>query len=130
MADDGRTPAKKVRFNPGAKRDWDELPRIIQKRIGFALGQAQQGRMPAIAKVLQGFGGASVLELKEDDEAGTYRAVYSVRFDDAIYVLHAFTKKSKKGIATDKADVDLIKARLKWAEADHAARRRTEEDRP
>ena len=71
-----------------------------------------------------------MLELREDDEAGTYRAVYTVRLADAIYVLHAFTKKSKTGIATDKADVELIKARLKWAEADHAERRRREEDKP
>jgi phage-related protein len=127
MAGKGKEPARKVRFNPRAKRDWDELPRSIQKHMGFALGQAQQGLTPAIAKVLQGFGGATVLELKDDDEAGTYRAVYTVRFEDAIYVLHAFQKKSTKGIATNKADIELIKARLKWAEREHARRQKEQE---
>ena len=76
--------------------------------------------MPSIAKMMKGFGGADVLELRESDAAGTYRAVYTVRFGERIYVLHAFQKKSHKGISTDKQDVELIKARLKWAEAEHA----------
>lgn len=128
MADkERRGPARTVRFNPGAKRDWDDLPRVIQKRMGFALGQAQRGITPPIAKVLRGFGSATVLELRDDDAAGTYRSIYTVRFDDAIYVIHAFAKKSHKGIATDKEDLDLIKARLKWAEADHADRQQVED---
>lgn len=61
--------------------------------------------------------------MKRDDRDGTYRGIYTVKLEDAIYVLHAFQKKSKKGIATDRADIELIRARLKWAEADHAARR-------
>jgi phage-related protein len=76
MAEGGNAPMKKVRFNPGAKRDWDELPQAIQKRLGFGLGQAQQGRMPTIAKVLKGFGGASVLELKVDDGRNLPRRVH------------------------------------------------------
>ena len=65
---------------------------------------------------MQGFQGASVVEIVEDDDGSTYRAVYTVRFRDAVYVLHAFQKKSKKGVATPKADVDLIKQRLKAAD--------------
>ncbi len=63
------------------------------------------------------FGGAGVLEVVEDDAGGTYRAVYTVKFDEAVFVLHCFQKKSKRGIATPKADMDLIQARLKVAEA-------------
>ncbi len=65
----------------------------------------------------QGFGGAGVLEVVEDDAGGTYRAVYTVKFAEAVFVLHCFQKKSKSGIATPKADMDIIRARLKVAEA-------------
>jgi len=65
---------------------------------------------------MKGFGGASVLEVREDDGSGTYRAVYTVKFERAVYVLHAFQKKSKKGISTPKEDLDLIRKRLKDAE--------------
>lgn len=90
--------------------------------MGYALYQAQLGLKAPSAKPLGGFGGASVLEIVDDFQAGTYRAVYTVRFADAVYVLHAFQKKSKKRIATPKADLDLIKRRLKLAEADYKAR--------
>ena len=86
--------------------------------MGFALFQAQNGLKHADAKPLAGFGGASVLEVLEDHDGNTYRAVYTVRFANAVYVLHAFQKKSKKGIATPKQDIDLIKARFKLAEED------------
>ncbi len=78
--------------------------------------------MPPIAKPLTGFGGAGVLELIEDDRAGTYRAAYTVRFGTAIYVLHVFQKKSKRGISTPAHEIDLIKERLKRAEEIHAER--------
>ena len=67
--------------------------------------------------VLKGFGGAGVLEVVEDDVGGTYRALYTVKFVEAVFVLHCFQKKSKSGIATPKADMDIIRARLKVAEA-------------
>jgi len=76
--------------------------------------------MPPTAKPLKGFGGTGVLELIEDDAAGTYRAVYTVRYLTAIYVLHVFQKKSKRGRQTPQQDIDLIKARLKRAEEIHA----------
>lgn len=71
----------------------------------------------AAAKVLKGFGSAGVLEVVEDDAGGTYRAVYTVKFEEAVFVLHCFQKKSKRGIATPKKDMDIICARLKVAEA-------------
>jgi phage-related protein len=67
--------------------------------------------------VLKGFGGAGVLEVVEDDAGGTYRAVCTVRFEEAVFVLHCFQKKSKRGIETPKEDMDIIRARLKVAEA-------------
>ena len=90
--------------------------------MGYALYQAQVGRKAPTAKPLRGFGGASVLEIVEDFQANTYRAVYTVKFVERVYVLHVFQKKSKKGIATPKADVDLIKKRLGLAEQDYKTR--------
>ena len=84
-------------------------------RLCFVLAQA--GDRHDAAKVLKGFGGAGVLEVVEDDVGGTYRAVYTVKFAEAVFVLHCFQKKSKRGIATPKEDMDIIHARLKLAEA-------------
>jgi phage-related protein len=85
--------------------------------FGFALSLAQAGDRHDAAKVLKGFGGAGVLEVVEDDMGGAYRAAYTVRFAEAVFVLHYFQKKSKRGIATPKEDMDIIHARLKIAEA-------------
>jgi phage-related protein len=82
---------------------------------------AQQGGKHSHAKPLRGFGGAGVLEIVEDHDGDTYRAVYTVRLAGRVYVLHAFQKKSKAGIKTPKAEINLIKARLKRAEKEHAA---------
>jgi phage-related protein len=87
-----------------------------------ALFAAQVGETPPDAKPLRGFGGAGVLELIEDHRGDTYRAVYTVRFATRIYVLHAFQKKSKRGIATPKRDLELIRERLKWAERLHTGK--------
>ena len=78
---------------------------------------AQAGDKHDAAKVLKGFGGTGVLEMVEDDASGTYRAVYTVKFAEAVFVLHCFQKKSKRGIATPKEDMDIVEARLKLAEA-------------
>ena len=99
-----------------------ELPRATRRSFGVAPFAAQSGEMPPIAKPLRGFGGAGVLELIEDDRSGTYRAVYTVRFEIAIYVLHVFQKKSKRGVATPAHEIDLIRERLKRAEEIHARR--------
>ncbi|HKN83512.1 MAG TPA: type II toxin-antitoxin system RelE/ParE family toxin [Pyrinomonadaceae bacterium] len=84
--------------------------------------QAQLGLKASSAKPLRGFGGAGVLEIVEDHQSDTYRAVYTVRFSDLVYVLHAFQKKSKKGIATPKPHIDLIKSRLQVAQEDYKMR--------
>ena len=78
---------------------------------------AQQGVRHESAKVLKGFGGSGVLEIVENDRDGTYRAVYTVKFAHGVFVLHCFNKKSKRGIETPKADMEMIHARLKMAEA-------------
>ncbi len=90
--------------------------------MGYALYQAQLGRKAPSAKPLAGFGGASVLEIVEVFQTNTYRAVYTVKFSEFLYVLHAFQKKSKKGIATPKTEIDLIRKRLRLAEEDYKAR--------
>ena len=81
---------------------------------------AQAGDKHPAAKPLKGFGGGGILEIVEDYDRGSYRAVYAVRFKEAVYVLHVFQKKSRKGIETARSDVNLIKERLKWATQMHA----------
>ena len=91
----------------------------MRRDIGQALYAAQWGEEYPSVKALQGFGGRSVLEIVVPHASGTYRAVYTVRFENAIYVLHAFQKKAKKGISTPKKEIDLIKQRLAAAEQDY-----------
>jgi phage-related protein len=98
------------------------FPRQVRRHIGQALYAAQQGETDPAAKPLLGFGGRSVVEIVADHEGDTWRAVYTVRFPEAVYVLHAFQKKSKRGIATPKRDVDLIRQRLAEAERLHRER--------
>ena len=105
-------------------RDFTAFPDPVQDEMGFALYQAQTGRMDRSAKPLRGFGGAGVVELVENHDGDTYRAVYTVKFEEAVYVLHAFQKKSKKGAATPEMDIDLVVKRLKIVEADHRKRRK------
>ena len=97
------------------------MPEDVKDLFGFAIDLAQAGQKHSDAKPLKGFKSAGVLEVVENDEGGTYRAVYTVKLTDWVYVLHCFQKKSMKGIETPKADIELIRARLKQAEADHAA---------
>lgn len=99
-----------------SRRDLRSFPVAVRRTFGVALFAAQFGETPPEAKVLKGFGGAGVLELIEDHQGSTYRAVYTVRFATKIYVLHALQKKSKRGIATPKQEIRLIQERLKWAE--------------
>jgi len=105
-----------------SRKDLRKFPAEVRSVIGYALYQAQLGLKAMSAKPLAGFGGASVLEIVDDFQTDTYRAVYTVRFADTVYVLHAFQKKSKKGIATPKAVLELVKRRLRIAEADYLAR--------
>ncbi len=99
-----------------SKKALMDLPEEVRKTIGYGLYVAQQGDMPDHAKVLKGFGGAGVIEIIDSDEAGTYRAVYTVKIVDSVFVLHVFQKKSKQGIKTPQQDIDLIHQRLKMAE--------------
>jgi phage-related protein len=103
-----------------SKQDLSAFPDEVKLVMGFALRMAQGGGKHATAKPLKGYKGAGVLEIVDDFDGDTYRAVYTVRFEEAVYALDAFQKKSKKGIATSKADLDRIKARLKRAEEMHA----------
>jgi len=92
------------------------MPRPVKRKVGFALYLAQIGEKHLAVKPLKGFGSASVLEVIEDYQTDTYRAVYTVRLKRAVYVLHCFKKKSTKGAQTPKPDMDLIRARLRAAE--------------
>src|SRR3990172_1893950 len=99
-----------------SKRDLLVLPREVVNVFGYALYQAQVGGKHEQAKPLKGFGSAGVLEVVEDWRGNAYRTVYTVRLAAAGFVLHVFQKKSKTGVATPKAELDLIRTRLKAAE--------------
>jgi phage-related protein/predicted XRE-type DNA-binding protein len=90
------------------------FPPEVRRVIGRALDLAQRGGKDSNAKPLRGFGGAGVLEIVDDHDGDAYRAVYTVRFAQAVYMLHAFQKKSKRGIATPRQEIDLIRRRLPW----------------
>ena len=106
-----------------SKRDYGDFPADVQRNFGFEPFLVQTGQHPPSAKPPKGLG-AGTVELIEDFEGDTYRAVYTVRFHEAVYVLHAFKKKSKRGSETPKRDIELIRRRLRGAEADHAKRSR------
>ncbi len=117
-------------FIGSSRRDLKRFPAKVQNRVGYALNQVQQGDEPIAAKALKGFGGRAVLEILDDFEGDTYRAVYTVRFAGTAYVLHAFQKKAKKGVATPKHEIELIKSRLREAEMHYRARTATGEREP
>jgi phage-related protein len=108
---------KKLLWLGSARKDLKAMPSDVQDTFGYALHQAQTGKKHTQAKALKGFGSAAVLEIVEDAGGGTFRAVYTVKFSDTIYVLHCFQKKSTQCIATPKPEMDLIRERLKAAEA-------------
>lgn len=98
------------------------MPQAVKNVFGFAIRAAQRGTKHPDAKPLRGFGSAGVLEVVENFDGDTYRAVYTVKFANMIYVLHVFKKKSKRGAQTPKADIDLIRSRFKDAEEKYNAR--------
>ncbi len=101
----------------GSTRDnLRSFPDEVRAVMGEAIYRAQKGEEHPAAKALRGFGGRGVLEIVDDYDGDTYRAVYTVRFARVIYVLHAFQKKAKKGIATPRHEIELIRARLKRAQ--------------
>jgi phage-related protein len=115
----GEDEPKPVRWVGSSKKDLSRFPEEVRRRVGGALWEAQIGRKAVYAKPLRGVGHAGVLEIVDDFDGDTFRAVYTVRFAKAVYVLHAFQKKSKRGIATPKAELDLIEQRLKRAREDY-----------
>ena len=110
-------PEKPLYWVGTSKKDLMDLPEPVRKFFGHALHFAQLGERHDSAKPLKGFGSADVLEIVEDGAGGTYRAVFTVRIREMVFVLHCFQKKSKSGISTPKRDIDLIRTRLKAAEA-------------
>jgi phage-related protein len=109
---------KRVDFIGSSLEDLKTFPDEVKQDIGYALFEAQQGLKPICAKPLKGFGGG-VLEIIENSIGGTYRAVYTVKFQEVIYVLHCFQKKSTRGIKTPLQDIELIKRRLRTAEENY-----------
>ncbi len=115
------SPEKPLHWVGSAKKEYLDFPEQVQRDMGYALGLAQLGGKHPKAKPWKGLG-AGIFEIVEDFAGNTYRAVYVVRFLHAVYVLHAFQKKSKSGIKTPHSDVDLIAQRLKTAQAHYTAR--------
>jgi phage-related protein len=104
-----------------SKRDLKAMPADVQDTFGFALHRAQAGGKHEKAKALRGFGSAGVLEVMESTQGSAFRAIYTVKFERAVYVLHCFQKKSTRGIATSKPDIEIILERLRAAQT-HAAK--------
>lgn len=110
---------KPISWVGSSRRDIRGFPQVVRREIGQALYAAQVGETDPSAKPLKGFGGGSVLEVVARHDGDTWRAVYTVRFAEAVYVLHAFQKKSRRGIATPKREMDLVRQRLTEAERLH-----------
>jgi len=115
----GESQPKPVRWVGSSKEDLSGFPEDVRRRVGGALWEAQIGRKAPYAKPLKGFVGAGVLAIVDDFDGDTFRAVYTVRFANLVYVLHAFQKKSKRGVATPKAELDRIDRRLRRAREDY-----------
>ncbi len=111
------TPAlRPVLWVASSKQDLKDMPKDVREDFGHWLLLAQKGETVPNAKIFTGFGGAHITELRRDDDQGTFRVVYTIRLKEVIAVLHAFKKKSKKGISTPKQEIELIRSRLKRAE--------------
>ena len=113
---------KPVFWMASSRKDLKAFPKAVQSDVGYALFAAQRSEEYRSVKALKGFGGRSVLEIVAPHDGDTYRAVYTVKFEDAVYVLHAFQKKSTKGIATPEREIDLIRRRLADAEQHYRER--------
>lgn len=128
MARSSATTEKPLHWVGSSKKDLLAFPDAVVVDIGYALGVVQHGRTPPSAKAWKGEG-PGVFELVEEYRGDAFRAVYTVRFEKAVYVLHCFQKKSPSGIRTAKQDIDLIHERLKTAQADYEVRYARKEDR-
>lgn len=107
---------KPIIWMGSSRHDLRSFPEAVQNHIGYVLFIAQQGGKHRDAKPMVGFGGGHVVEVVKDHRGDTFRAVYTLQLADAVYVLHAFQKKAKTGIATPRRDLELIKQRLREAE--------------
>lgn len=112
-------PVKSLAWIGSAYKDLTAFPAPVQDDLGYALYLAQIGGKSIHAKPLSGFGGAGVLEIIDDYDGDTYRAVYTVRFAEVVYVLHSFQKKSPHGIQTPRQEIELVKARLRIAKEEY-----------
>ncbi len=116
MADGGQKLLRPLAFVGSSRRDLMAFPDDVRQDVGHALFLAQRGERAPNVKMLKGFGGGGVVEVVEDHDGDTYRCVYTVRLQRAVYVLHAFKKKSKRGTETPKHDLDSVRSRLKDAQ--------------
>ena len=119
---------KTLNFIGSSREDLKAFPEEVRQDMGYALFEAQRGQKPAAAKPLQGFGGAGVLEIVERHDGDTYRAVYTVKFRNVLYVLHCFQKKARHGIKTPQQNIELITQRLRTAERDYETHYRASEE--
>ena len=119
---------KELYWIGSSQDDIRRFPQTVKQAAGYALYLAQEGDKHPDAKPLKGFSGAGTLEVVIDKQGDTYRAVYTVSFKDMVYVLHAFQKKSKRGIATPKQEIEQIKNRLQQARTHYAKIRGTKND--
>lgn len=125
-----RPELKELVWVGSSRRDLKELPKEVRRELGIALYFAQRGEKHPSAKPMRGGALAGAIEIVEDHDGNTYRAVYTVKFGDVVYVLHAFQKKSTRGIRTPQKEIDLIAGRLQTARRLHAARlKATKEER-
>ena len=114
-------PTRPLRWIGSSRKDYGNFPQAVQEAFGFGLYLAQTGQHPLGAKPLKGLG-SGIVELVEAYDGDAFRAVYTVRFETAVYVLHCFKKKSKTGIKTPQSEIELIKRRLRDAEFDYTSR--------
>lgn len=121
VADKQDQPLRQLLFVGSSRKDLGAFPDEVQREVGYALYLGQLGDRAPSVKTLSGFGGGGVVEIVEDHDGDTYRCVYTVKFKSAVYVLHAFKKKSKRGSETPKHDIELVRARLREAEAQDRA---------
>ena len=119
---DSEQSARPVTWIGSSRGDLKRFPQQVRRDMGKALYAAQRGETDPAAKPLKGFGGARVMEIVDSHDTNTYRAVYTAQFGEAIYVLHAFQKKAKRGIATPRSEIELIGRRLAEAERLHRQR--------
>jgi phage-related protein len=122
-----RRPIRPLLWIASSRKDYAAFPPKVQEVFGFELFLAQTGQYPPSAKALKGIG-SSIVELVEDFDGDTYRAVYTARFESVVYVLHCFKKKSKRGIRTPQSDIELIKRRLRDAGIDYSNRGERKDD--